>query len=157
MADGGTIHDAVTIRAPRERVFAALTDPTELANWMATDAESDARSGGAFRYVFEFGDASQNNEQAGEYIAVDADRRLVLPWTFPFADAPTTVTYELADTDEGTEVRFMHAGFADGEPWDTARERFTGGWRMFLEALREWVEAGVPSHPLGIRNKAPRS
>jgi uncharacterized protein YndB with AHSA1/START domain len=91
----------------------------------------------------EFEDPAQNNEQAGEYLAVEPDRRLALPWTFPFSDRQTTVEYRLEGSGGGTKVEFAHSGFESGEPWDTARERFTGGWRMFLEGLKRYVEDGV--------------
>ena len=41
----------------------------------------------------------------------------------------------------------------EGEPWDGARERFTGGWQMFLNGLKRYVETGEPARPLGIRGR----
>jgi uncharacterized protein YndB with AHSA1/START domain len=154
MTDGLTISDAIVIHAPRADVFRALTAPEELAQWMATTVESDPRRGGPFRYAFEFEDPAENNEQAGEYLAFDADRRVVLPWRFPFSPKATTVTYELDDDADGTRVSFTHSGFETGEPWDTARARFGPGWRAFLESLKHWVEERTPGRPLGIKGSA---
>jgi uncharacterized protein YndB with AHSA1/START domain len=145
------IEDSITISAPRTEVFRALTDPDRLARWMATSVESEPRTGGRFRYSFEFEDASQNNVQQGEYIEIVSDERVVLPWTFPFSPAQTQVKYTLREAGEGTEVAFRHSGFGSGEPWDQARERFTGGWRMFLEGLKTSVEEGTEAHPLGMK------
>ena len=144
------IRDSITIQRPRSDVFRALTDASELGNWMATRAESDPRTGGGFSYTFEFEDISQDNAQAGRYLAIEADRRVAIPWLFPFSPTATTVEFEL-DGDGGvTEVRFSHTGFESGEPWDTARIRFGPGWQAFLRSLKTWVEDRTPSRPLGV-------
>jgi uncharacterized protein YndB with AHSA1/START domain len=148
-----TIRDEITIAASLERVFRALTEADELEHWMATAVESDARTGGRFRYVFEFDDPSQNNTQEGEYAAVEEGRRVVLPWVFPFSEKQTTVEYSLSPRGDGTVVDFAHAGFEEGDPWDGAYERFTGGWRMFLEGLKGYVETGAPGLPFGMRSR----
>lgn len=151
MPDDLTITDGIEIRAPRAAVFRALTDAEELGQWMATAAESDPRAGGAFRYVFEFDDPAQNNEQAGEYVEVVPDRWVVLPWRFPFSPKATTVEYDLDGAGSNTRLSFTHRGFESGEPWDTARARFGPGWRAFLESLKRWVEDRNPGRPIGIK------
>ena len=145
------IDHAITIDASRDEVFDALTDAPRLERWMATSAESEPRTGGAFRYSFEFDDPAQNNEQSGKYVEVVRGQRVVLPWTFPFSPTETHVEYDLEERDGETVVRFRHSGFESGEPWDTARERFVGGWRAFLEALKSHVEDGADARPLGMR------
>ena len=154
MPEGLPIEDSITIRAPRADVFRALTDATALGCWMATRAESDPRPGGRFRYVFEFDDPAQNNVQEGRYVAVERPQRLVLPWTFPFSDQETTVEYTLSGDADETELAFRHSGFGTGEPWDGARERFAGGWRLFLQSLKAHVEDGADARPLGIKPAA---
>jgi uncharacterized protein YndB with AHSA1/START domain len=149
-----TIQDEITIAAPPEDVFRALTEADALERWMATKVESDARTGGRFRYEFVFDDPSQNNTQEGEYVAIEEGRRVALPWVFPFSDKRTTVEYSLEPSGDGTYVAFSHAGFGDGEPWDGAYERFTGGWRMFLDGLKSYVETGAASLPLGMKSQA---
>jgi uncharacterized protein YndB with AHSA1/START domain len=154
MSDDLKITDEIAIRAPRGAVFRALTDPDELGGWLATSAESDPRTGGSFRYAFEFDDVSQNNEQAGTYSKVEPDRRVALPWRFPFSPKATTVEYVLNESDGETRVTFTHSGFESGEPWDSARARFGPGWRSFLEGLKTWVEERTPSRPLGIKGRS---
>jgi uncharacterized protein YndB with AHSA1/START domain len=149
------IQDTITIDAVPERVFRALTAADALEQWMATRVESDARTGGRFRYEFEFDDAAQNNAQEGEYLAIEPDRRVALPWVFPFSPKRTTVEFVLASVGDATRVDFRHSGFEKGEPWEGARERFTGGWRMFLESLSRYVETGAEAHPLGINSRRP--
>jgi uncharacterized protein YndB with AHSA1/START domain len=153
MTDPSAIEDSITISAPRKEVFRALTEPERLERWMATSVQSEPRTGGHFRYSFEFEDASQNNAQEGEYLEVVSDEKLVLPWLFPFSPKETRVAYTLTGKGDATEVAFRHSGFERGEPWDQARDRFVGGWRMFLEGLKAHVEEGVDARPFGMRGK----
>jgi uncharacterized protein YndB with AHSA1/START domain len=148
-----TIRDEITIDAPPEEIFKALTEADRLEQWLATRVESDATPGGRFKYEFEFDDPAQNNVQEGEYITVDEGSRVELPWVFPFAPKQTTVSYALAPSGEGTRVEFEHAGFEEGESWDGAYERFTGGWRMFLEGLKRYVETGAQGLPFGMKSR----
>jgi uncharacterized protein YndB with AHSA1/START domain len=154
MSNPTTIEDSIRISAPRTDVFRALTEPEHLEHWMATRAESEPRTGGRFRYSFEFEDASQNNVQEGEYLDIVPDQRVVLPWVFPFSPKQTRVEYTLEDDAAETEVAFRHSGFDTGEPWDQARERFTGGWRIFLEGLKTHVEEGADARPLGMKGSS---
>ena len=148
-----TIKNSVAVNAPTDSVFRALTEPEALEHWLATKVESDARTGGRFRYEFEFDDPAQNNVQEGEYLVVEDQSRVVLPWIFPFSPKQTTVVYELQPGDSGTRLDFTHSGFEQGEPWDGAYERFTGGWQMFLEGLKSYVETGASSLPFGMRSR----
>jgi uncharacterized protein YndB with AHSA1/START domain len=154
MSDPSTIEASITISAPRSEVFSALTEPRRLERWMATSAESEPRTGGRFRYSFEFEDVSQDNVQEGEYLEIVPDRRVALPWTFPFSPEQTRVEYRLGGEEAETEVAFRHSGFGTGEPWDQARERFTAGWKMFLEGLKAHVEEGADARPFGMKGSS---
>jgi uncharacterized protein YndB with AHSA1/START domain len=154
MADATAIEDSITISASRDEVFDALTRPERLERWMATSVESDPRTGGHFRYSFEFEDAAQNNVQEGQYLEVLPGERVVLPWVFPFSPKQTRVEYALDGDADQIEVRFGHSGFDSGEPWDQARVRFVGGWRMFLECLKAHVERGADERPLGMKGRS---
>ena len=147
------IKHEITIDAAPDDVFRALTEAEALEHWLATNVESDARTGGRFRYEFEFEDATQNNAQEGEYIAVERSRRVALPWVFPFSPKQTTVLYTLGADGDASRVAFTHSGFDEGEPWSSAYKRFVDGWRMFLEALKRYVETRAAAHPLGIKSR----
>ena len=107
-----------TIRASRERVFAAWLDPAMLARFMmpgdvtSATAEVDARIGGRFRIVMEHGRG--NAEHWGEYLAIDAPSRLSFTWISGSTDLqPTVVTIELFDRNGGTELVLTHRGIPD--------------------------------------------
>jgi uncharacterized protein YndB with AHSA1/START domain len=149
------IQSSVSVDANAEAVFRALTEPEALEHWLATTVESDARTGGHFRYEFEFDDPAQNNVQEGEYVAIEESSRVTVPWTFPFSPKQTTVDYVVSGEGTGARVDFTHSGFEQGEPWDGAYERFTGGWQMFLQGLKAYVETGAASLPFGMRSRRP--
>jgi uncharacterized protein YndB with AHSA1/START domain len=147
------IRAEITIDAPPTDVFRALTEAMALERWLATNVESDAKTGGRFRYEFEFEDPAQNNVQEGEYLAVKDPTGVKLPWTFGFSPQQTIVEYALHPEGSGTRVAFTHSGFGEGEPWDGAYERFTAGWQMFLGGLKTSVETGASSLPFGMRSR----
>ncbi len=80
MSENNVIDQSVTIKASRPDVFEALTQASELMRWFPTKVESDPKTGGAFRYEWEWEDASQNGAQAGKYTDVVTDERLAYTW-----------------------------------------------------------------------------
>jgi uncharacterized protein YndB with AHSA1/START domain len=139
MPETTTIEHAVSVDAPRDRVFHALVDAGELSRWWTTRAESDARTGGRFAYVFEFEDASRDHTYDGEYDAVEPGRRVTFPWQA--AAGPTTVTFTLSDAGDGTRVDLAHEGWPAGA--EEAVEMHRGGWAFFMGNLKSVLEDGV--------------
>src|SRR5437867_443595 len=112
MPDDRTIEQTLTIAAPREQVFAALTHPAGLCSWWTTRASSDPRTGGAFDYRWDFEDASRDWRQTGEYAEVVQDESLTYPWDAG-PGGETTVAFAFATlADGGTELRLRHSGWA---------------------------------------------
>lgn len=95
--------DAVTrelhMPAPPEEVWRALTDPAEMAGWLAEEAEIDLRPGGDLSLRSAGGD-----ERSGWVEEVDAERRLVYWWSAGEEDEPTRVELDLQPEDEGTRL-----------------------------------------------------
>lgn len=136
---GRTIEREIVIQATPERVFRALTERAELANWFVTRAEGAVQPGQSLRYVWE-----GEGEVDGRYLAVEAPSRLVYEW---YNDVGVTrVTIELAPEAGGTRLRLSEIGYGEGEDWDALYEGESSGWGPLLDALRQWVESGVPTH-----------
>ena len=129
------------IAAPPERVFHALTDADELSRWWTTSADSDARTGGAFEYRFEFAEQPERNHKySGTYDDVVRNERVAYPWQSRLGDTKVSVT--LRPSGDGTEVRLVHSGCGEGGEWPAAVKMHEDGWGFFLENLKTYLERG---------------
>jgi uncharacterized protein YndB with AHSA1/START domain len=133
----------ITINAPAERVFAALTDPLQRVKWwgaegrfQATYMESDLRPGGAW-LMRGSGMGGKPFTLRGEYCAVDRPRLLEFTWIDDWSEnsQPTLVRFELDEKGGATTVRLTHSGFTTPQ----ARERYQG-WPWLLALLQKYVQ-----------------
>ena len=116
----GVILATVSIAAPPERVFRALTEPGEIVRWWGSDElyrttnhVADLRPGGAWRSEGKGADGTPFAVE-GEFILVEPPHRLSMTWK-PGWDGGnvTTVTFLLEPTEEGTRLTLRHEGFGD--------------------------------------------
>jgi uncharacterized protein YndB with AHSA1/START domain len=131
------------IRAAPEKVFEAFVDPHEILHWWGPDAgptlsaETDVRVGGRFRVAFRTMDG-ELHESCGEYLEIDAPRRLVMAWwwrTTPHLRSRVTVSID--PIDDGAQVTVLHEGFAD----TASRDSHEVGWAGTLDKLAARVES----------------
>jgi uncharacterized protein YndB with AHSA1/START domain len=127
---------SVRIDAPAATVFAMLTEPNLLTEWMAREAEVDRRPGGTFRWVYENGDVV-----LGQIVEIDAPRRLVMDygWEEPASrgipPGSTKVEITLEEVDGATVLRLVHLGL----PAEQVDSHW-GGWEFFLARLATHLE-----------------
>ena len=124
-----------------EHVWAALTDPAELAEWLMP---GDFKAVVGHRLTFR---CDPHPEYDGtvevEILEVDKPRRLSYSWKTSNMAHPTIVTFVLAPTrDGGTRLRLEHSGF-EGESGRIMFPIFKGGWGHKLELQLEPVIARV--------------
>lgn len=126
-----------TVAAPRERVFRAWTDPTELARWwwpprFQTTYEVDLRVGGAYRFRSIHLPDIGVLAVSGTFLEVDPPARLVYTWRWEGTDDPETqVAVEFSDRGRHTEITITHAGFSDAPD----RANHEQGWNDCLVRL----------------------
>lgn len=131
------------IKARPEIVFELLLTPDGLKQWIGPDAgpvviaESDARVGGRFRLRFRTLDGSEH-ESSGEYLEIEAPRRLVYSWVWRDEEgAPASrVEIDLVPIAEGTELTFTHSMLPDQKAADGHRK----GWNGALDKLTAAAE-----------------
>jgi uncharacterized protein YndB with AHSA1/START domain len=133
-----TIEQTITVNAPRDDVFRALTDAGDLKRWWITDGASEPRSGGHFRYEWRMADPANDHVQEGAYDAVVDGVVVAYPWAAG-PGTTTHVTFALEEGEGGTRVSLVHAGFAAE---DETHARHDQGWRGFLSNLKSVLEAG---------------
>jgi glutathione S-transferase len=137
--DSGVVKAEIEIVAAPERVFHALTDPSELAAFWGSDDmyrtfdwKIDLRAGGKWSALARGADGTDMTVD-GEYIEVDPPRLLVFTWRPSWDDyAVTRVRYDLEPTAIGTRLRVTHTGFVDR---NMAAAGTGDGWKRVLEWL----------------------
>lgn len=140
-----TFVQSVHIKAPREEVWEALTDPAFTTRYFYGFAlVTDLVDPGA---PYEYRHPDGSVAILGEVVEADVGKRLVMTfcaqWDESFeGDIPSRVTYELEEMGpELTRLTLVHDGF-DGET--ATYTAVSGGWRLILDGLKTLVETGEP-------------
>lgn len=137
------IERTIELTAPIERVWAAITDPAEVAKWFGDIAEIDLRPGGDAV----FGWTAHDNRARAIVEAVDAPRHFAYRWAVdsdtPVAAGPSTlVEFHLEELSEGgTLLRLVESGFAS-IPGGRGLESFESnatGWKAELDDLGTYL------------------
>jgi uncharacterized protein YndB with AHSA1/START domain len=126
---------------PVERVWRAVTEPSELAQWFIPPSVWELKSGGAYRFEDGF---------RGVIEAVEPPRFI----RFNFADPTEAGSYfqfELSPEADGTRLRYLqHAKPGTARPWQPPHAWDTpwgggnlGGWHSGFEELADLLD-GVP-------------
>ncbi|BDI33180.1 transcriptional regulator [Capsulimonas corticalis] len=139
-----TIEREITVRAPKERVFKAITDPKQIVAWFPDAVEGAIEPGE--RPTFDFG----NNFKVQIYvIAVDPHDYFAYNWVpcagedshgfhgDVLAEPHTLVEFRLEEVADGTIVRVKESGFAS-LPAESAEKLFNGntdGWAYMMGRL----------------------
>ena len=140
------------IRAPRSRVYAALTTAADVQRWMVPDNmssvvhEFDARPGGRFRVSLTYTDQSTGKSAPhtdtyhGVFTELVPNERVVQTIEFettkPEMQGTMTLTIALLDDLGGTRVSARHTGLPRGvKPADNQL-----GWTMSLKKLAALCE-----------------
>jgi uncharacterized protein YndB with AHSA1/START domain len=152
--------------APREHVWAAWTDPAQLAQWWGPNdfttpvVRTDLRTGGALRIVMRSPDG-RDYPIVGEFLEIEPPTRLVftdladeLPadWHAELdrQRPPETrgrplrivVTVTFEERDGGTLLTIANAFESDGERDAVMRLGAADGWAEMLEKLDKLFTAG---------------
>jgi uncharacterized protein YndB with AHSA1/START domain len=143
-AENFTVEIKRHIKAPRDRVYAAWTDPEQLKQWFGPenvqtrDLIADTRVGGEFRWDL----INQEGEEmtiSGEFRDLKPNKKIVFTWKWEddevWKNHVSIVTIELSDADGGTELRLMHEQL----PTETLRDGHNEGWNSALSKLENFV------------------
>jgi uncharacterized protein YndB with AHSA1/START domain len=144
IADKVSLEIKRIIHAPRNRVYAAWTDPAQLREWFGPenvqtdDLIVDARVGGKFRWDLTNSEGEKMTCR-GEYRELQPNKKIVFTWQWQddedWEDRESVVTVELSDRDGGTELRLSHEQL----PNEQSRDGHTRGWNSALDKLERFV------------------
>jgi uncharacterized protein YndB with AHSA1/START domain len=157
MTDLGTISAQGTTRTVRfertlafsaEAVWAALTEPEQLREWLA-EAVVDPGEGG--EVALDFG---ENGKESGRITAWDPPRVLAYEWGFAGEGGPSHVRFELDVLEEGSATRLtlehtllaadMTAGYGAG--WHAHLDQLEGHLQGDAGPWQERFDAFLPSY-----------
>jgi len=139
------IRHSVFIRAPRAKVWAALTSAQAMDAWWGTrGSEIDLRPGGklTLRWRGWGPERDMNADRECDVVEVLPPKRFVFRWG-ETADMMTTVEFDLEERADGTLLRLREHGFA---PTAKGRESFAGnslGWGEVSTLLKFYIEHDV--------------
>jgi uncharacterized protein YndB with AHSA1/START domain len=159
MPDNDVVVAEIFVAAPPARVFEAITDPKQTAQWWGqkgmyrlTNTQADVRLGGKW-FSEGVGQDGKQFRVEGEYIEIDPPRKLVHTWIPSYTSGlKTVVRWELEPRDVhglqhqgparvgmGTLVKIHHSGFAGNVQ---AAQGHGEGWKRVLGWMQAFVERG---------------
>ena len=144
MADKFVAHVAVTIGAPRAKVWDALVNPEKIKQYMpVTNVVSEWHQGGTIVWTSEF--LGKTFEVKGTVLRVEAERLLEYYHSRPIfrpsgaahsLESYLRVTIELSD--EGTQTKLSVTERNNMNPREL--EHSEGSWRMVLHGMKALLE-----------------
>lgn len=149
----------VHIDAPKETVWKALTEASELARWFPPIAEGKAGLGEELLLSW-----GPHLQWRTEVVAFEPGRHL--RWrdkTPPSTGAgeesgasPMAADWTLETVGGQVVVRLVQSGFGEGDVWDDFYDGTDLGWRVFLLALRHYLERhpGAKRDMVSVRRPA---
>jgi uncharacterized protein YndB with AHSA1/START domain len=138
-----TLKRSIWINAPRERVWQAVSDPVQIAQWFAPGTD------------FSFKDniiTIRMNETEVDVALIEvmeAPRQLT---TRSLPDKLMTTTYLLEEENGGTRFTVIEAGFEGLSAEDRQKrlEQDSAGWDMALENLKAYIDGKPLPRPEGF-------
>src|SRR6476661_6681042 len=134
---GFTATATVEVQAPRDEVWATLTDPAKIADWMdGSEVETDWQVGSPISWKGEYDGKSY--EDKGEVLVFDEPSRLSMTHYSPMMGQPDepenyhTLVYTLSGSDGGTHVELTQ----DGCDSEEQAEQFSANWQRMLDGLK---------------------
>jgi uncharacterized protein YndB with AHSA1/START domain len=132
---------AVDVAADRERVWAALTDPQQIAAYMhGSQVETTWEVGSPITWEGEY--EGRPYQDKGEVLEVEEPHRLSVTHYSPMLGKPDqpesyhTLVYTLTADDGGTNLGLTQDGCDDEEQ----AEQFSRNWQQMLDGLKKVAE-----------------
>jgi len=124
---------------PPAAVWSALTEPEQLAAWLA-EATFEPHEGGAVSFDFGQGEGDAGGVCGGSVIVFDPPNVLEYEWDFPNHDH-SVVRWELRATDgeRATQLTLVHSLLRD-----TSVRGYSAGWHAHLDQLEGRLHGKVP-------------
>jgi uncharacterized protein YndB with AHSA1/START domain len=141
MAEPFVVRREMHIAAPPATVFAFLTDPEKIVNWMGAEAETEAYPGGLYLIK---GVRDRANVARGTFREVIPVHRLAYSFGWDGRDevppGSSLIEIDLVDQDNGTLLRMTHSGLPNAAQCASHDK----GWAHYLARLAVAAAGGDP-------------
>ncbi|MGP5194828.1 SRPBCC domain-containing protein [Arthrobacter rhombi] len=137
-----------TVRASRNRVWTAWTNPRDLGRWFFPGSSSlaqksisiDLRVGGTFRYTIVDDFTGQRFPAVGEFLHIDRGQRFILSWgpRGIDADEAAQISVTLVERGNWTDVSFTFRSVSK-----SAHGRLRREWEEVLENLSQYLRRNI--------------
>ena len=138
---GFTATAQTDVAAPPERVWAALTDPAQIATYMqGSKVTTSWEVGSPITWDGEYDGRAYRDK--GEVLTYDEPRVLSVTHYSPMMGQPDepgsyhTIVYTLSENDAGTHLELTQ----DGNESEEQAEQFSQNWQSMLDGLKAHVE-----------------
>ena len=137
----GPIEKKLTVNAPVNKVWKALTDPAELQKWMMMSTNFEPKAGKDFTFK-----SDPTEEWDGVFKCsvkeVIENKKLSYIWDTSFINAETLVEFELTENGDKTEVSLVHSGWDKmAANQEVTKKSHSEGWDLrFGQKLKELVK-----------------
>ena len=137
------------IAAPRASVFAFLTDPEKIMQWMGSEATTELRPDGLYLIK---GIGAENRAARGAFREVVPVHRLAYSFGWEGGEnvppGSSLIEIDLIERDGGTLLRLTHSGLPDA----VQCARHAEGWAHYLGRLAKAAAGHDPGPDAGVAN-----
>ena len=132
----------ITINAPANKVWKALTDPAKVEAWMLMETTFLPQKDKNFTFK-----AEPNENWDGIFKCIVKEivenKKLVYTWDTGFINAETIVSFELKEIGKQTELTLTHSGWEKlAANQQQTKDAHSEGWDIrFVQKLKELVES----------------
>lgn len=124
------------LQHPPQKVWRAITEPDELAQWFPARVETELRVGAPMRFAFE--DAPLDQSPDGEITELDP------PKVFAYRWGEDVLRWEILPEDGGCRLLFTHA-LSNAQGGAATAARNAAGWDECLATLTARLDRRLPS------------
>jgi uncharacterized protein YndB with AHSA1/START domain len=122
------IRRSFVIKADKNEVFNALTNPLALELWTGYPAVMDSKPGTEF--------SLWEGDITGKNLEIIPGEKIVQEWFFDDPENPSIVTIELEEENKGTRIKLLHTNVPD-----EAYGNIDYGWKeYFFGAMKKYLE-----------------
>jgi len=142
------------IAASPARVYRALTEASEMEQWLFSDVQTEPRAGGSYKMRWRSKtDPTRDHDRFGRYLELIPDRKVVFEWkgdasqklgmgNFQSTIVTITLTPARLDGLDGTKVKLVHSGWPSDEQGRDWAGKHEGGWTFYIENLSNYLGSG---------------